>query len=120
LRVVAVVRDLILASRIEEAARGSGATYQRIDSPAELPAPEAVDLVLVDWAERRPGWDALLVGWRGSREQPRLILFGPHTDLAAHEAARMAGLGPMWARSRLVRDLPAVFGGRFEISAERS
>jgi hypothetical protein len=120
LRVVAVVRDLILASRIEEAARGSGASYRRVDSPAQLPAHEEVDLVLVDWAEREPGWDALLSAWHASREQPRLVLFGPHTDLAAHADARSAGLGPMWARSRLVRDLPGLLAGRPEVSAERS
>lgn len=120
MRVVALVRDLILASRIEEAARGSGANYRRVDSPAALPPPEAVDLVLVDWASREPGWDALLSAWHGSREQPRLLLFGPHTDLAAHADARRAGLGPMWARSRLVRELPALLTARPEVSAERS
>ena len=35
-----------------------------------------------------------------------IILFGPHTDLDAHAAAREAGLGPMRARSALVAGLP--------------
>ena len=39
---------------------------------------------------------------------PRLILFGPHTDLEAHADARAAGLGPMWARSKLVAELQAL------------
>ena len=36
----------------------------------------------------------------------RVILFGRHTDLEAHADARAAGLGPMWARSKLVAELP--------------
>ena len=40
----------------------------------------------------------------------RVVLFGPHTDLAAHGAAREAGLGPMWARSKLVAELPDLLG----------
>jgi hypothetical protein len=116
LRVFAIVRDLILASRIEEASRRGGAILHRVDSPTDLPPADELDLVLVDWADRQPGWGEALTRWRGSRDEPRLILFGPHTDLSAHAEARRAGLAPMWARSRLVRELPAVLG----VSAERS
>ncbi len=42
---------------------------------------------------------------------PRLILYGPHTDLVAHAAASAAGLGPMLARSKLVASLPSLFDG---------
>jgi len=99
MRVGAVVSDLMLFSRIESAAALAGATLVRVDSPSSLP-PD-LDLVLVDWAAREPDWtDALraLVG-------PRVILFGPHVDLDAHAAAREAGLGPMWARSKLLTSL---------------
>ena len=61
------------------------------------------DLVLVDWSAREPSWaDAL----RGSTA--RVILFGRHTDLEAHTEARAAGLGPMWARSKLITELPSL------------
>jgi hypothetical protein len=40
-----------------------------------------------------------------TRTASRVILFGRHTDLEAHAAAREAGLGPMWARSKLVTEL---------------
>jgi len=33
-------------------------------------------------------------------------LFGPHTDLASHRAARDTGLGPMRARSAFFVALP--------------
>ncbi|HEX5396694.1 MAG TPA: hypothetical protein VFX74_06330 [Candidatus Limnocylindria bacterium] len=111
MRVVALVGDLIIASRILEAARQAGAEVDRIDHPSELPSNEVVDLLLVDWADRGPDWGQLLVTWRNARSShPRVVLFGPHTDLAAHAAAREAGLGPMWARSKLVAQLPSLLG----------
>jgi hypothetical protein len=104
-RVAAVVSDLLLFSKIEAVASAAGATLLRADGPADLPAD--LDLVLVDWSARQPSWTDALAQLDG----PRLILFGPHTDLEAHAAARDAGLGPMWARSKLLADLPALFGG---------
>lgn len=102
MRVAAVVRDLMLYSRIESAASAAGASLVRVDDPSGVP-PD-VDLVLVDWSARDPSWaDAL----RSRREAgARVVLFGPHTDLDAHAAAREPGLGPMMARSKLVAALP--------------
>jgi hypothetical protein len=102
MKVAAVVSDLMLFSRIESAARVAGAELARVDSPSDIP-PDA-ELVLVDWSARQPGWADALRRLSG----PRLILFGPHTDLDAHAAARDAGLGPMWARSKLVSGLAAL------------
>ena len=98
MRVAAVVTDLMLYSRIESAARVAGVELARVDTPSQVP-PDA-DLVLVDWTARQPGWpDAL-------RALPaRVILFGPHVDLEAHADAKAAGLGPMWARSKLLSSL---------------
>ena len=100
MRVAAVITDLMLYSRIESAAAAAGATLIRVDSPSDLP--DDLDLVLVDWSARQPDWaDALR-----ARTTSRVILFGQHTDLGAHAAARAAGLGPMWARSKLITELP--------------
>ena len=103
-RVAAVVADLMLFSRIEAAVTTAGASLRRVDSPRDLPDDEAFDLVLVDWSARQPEWANALRGSTASR----VILFGPHTDLEAHAAAREAGLGPMWARSKLVAELPSL------------
>jgi hypothetical protein len=103
MRVGAVVADLLLFSRIDAAARAAGAELVRVDRPPELP-PD-LDLILVDWAARQPTWAEELRG-----QPARVILFGPHTDLDAHEAARLAELGPMWARSKLVAELPGMLG----------
>lgn len=110
--VVLVGRDLLLGSRIADAAARAGRNLLRVDDPAHLPAASSVQLVLVDWAERRPDWGDRLRTWSDQAprsERPRLVLFGPHTDLTAHADARAAGLGPMLARSKLVADLPKLF-----------
>lgn len=98
--VAAVVSDLILFSRIELAARAAGVEVARFDAPEAIP--DGVDLVLVDWSARQAGWAESL----RAISAPRVVLFGPHVDLDAHSAARAAGLGPMWARSKLLADLP--------------
>lgn len=102
MRVAAVMSDLMLFSRIDAAASVAGASLVRVDSPADLP--DDVDLILVDWSARAPDWADALSGW-SARSGVRLILFGRHTDLEAHSAARVAGIGPMWARSKLVAEL---------------
>ena len=104
MRAGAVIGDLIFFSRIAAAADDAGAELIRADAPEQLPAD--LDLVLVDWSSRRPGWGESL----RSRRAVRIVLFGSHTDLAAHADARALGLGPMWARSRLVTQLGRLFG----------
>jgi hypothetical protein len=111
--VVVLARDLIIASRVIEAGITAGVTVSRVDDPASLPPATGVVLLLVDWADRRPGWPEALARWCADAPEsakPRVLLFGQHTDLAAHAEARAAGLGPMWARSKLVSRLPALLG----------
>jgi hypothetical protein len=107
MRVGAVIDDLMLYSRIDAAATVAGAELVRVSDPADLPTD--LDLVLVDWSARRAQWADLLRTRTGAA---RVILFGRHTDLEAHAEARAAGLGPMWARSKLVADLPGLLGAR--------
>jgi hypothetical protein len=97
------------ASRIESLLTQGGATMTRVDGPGDLPSSADVDLVIVDWGDRGPDWGSQLVAWRGSRASapgPRIILFGPHTDLEGHAAAREAGLGPVQARSAFFGAVP--------------
>jgi hypothetical protein len=101
--VVAVMDDLMLLSRIDAAALGAGAGLRRVDAPAGI---GEANLVIVDWSARRDPWGPDLRAWRATHPTARVVLFGRHTDLEAHAAARAAGLGPMWARSKLVNVLP--------------
>ena len=101
MRAGAVTDDLMIFSRIDAAAAAAEASLVRASAPHELPA--GMDLVLVDWSQRAAGWAETLDGLR--RDGARVVLFGRHTDIESHRAAREAGLGPMLARSKLVSDL---------------
>jgi hypothetical protein len=106
-----VARDLIIASRIAEAAAGASVEFRRFDDPSDLPEPSEIQLLLVDWGNRLPEWGKQLTDWKAlalTDGPPRVILFGPHVDLGAHADARAAGLGPMWARSKLIAELPTL------------
>lgn len=105
MRAGAVLADLLLFSRLASAADAAGVELMRVDEPDDLP--DGLDLVLVDWSSRQDGWAEALR--RGGHR--RTILFGPHTDLDAHAAARDAGLGPMWARSKLVSTVADLLTG---------
>lgn len=106
---VLISRELLFATLVHDTAAHAGVDVVRIDDPSQLPEATSVRMVLVDWGDRAEAWGPLLSRWLASapaERRPRIILFGPHTDLRAHAAASGAGLGPMWARSRLVRALP--------------
>jgi hypothetical protein len=107
-KVVVLSRDLIIASRILALATAEGHDAELVSEPNRLPPAETVDQLFVNWADRAQEWTDALNRWRASQPaaSPRIILFGPHSDLEAHAAARAAGLGPMLARSKLVADLP--------------
>ncbi|MEX1070416.1 MAG: hypothetical protein WEE67_08380 [Chloroflexota bacterium] len=103
------MRDLMTASRVENLVAGAGASLVRLDSPDQLPPAAEVELLVVDWGDREPDWGAAIAAWRDGAEEgrrPRIVLFGPHTDLASHRAARDTGLGPMRARSAFFAALP--------------
>jgi hypothetical protein len=111
--VAVVSRDLMIATRIADAGARAGVVVQRFDDPSQLPPAAELSLLLVAWDERRPDWGDGLLAWCARAPQsvqPRVVLFGPHTDLSAHAEARASGLGPMWARSKLLADLPSLLG----------
>jgi hypothetical protein len=99
--VVALVGDLISASRIASVAERQRVPFMRIDDPNQLPADDQVILV-VDWGAREADWGQRIREWSTARPASRRLLFGPHVDRAGHLDARALGLGPVIARSVLV------------------
>ena len=124
---VLISGELLLASRIIDAAGRAGEDIVRIGSPSDLPPAASVQLLLVDWSGRDSSWGDAIAEWMAAAPEGgrvRVVLFGPHTDLDAHAAARSAGLGPMWGRSKLVAELGSLFaplssGAGGQRSAER-
>lgn len=110
--VVVLSRDLLIASRILSQAEAAGREAIRVDQASELPPASDVALLFVNWADRDESWGSQLREWRAAAHSAsdllRIVVFGPHTDLEAHVAARKAGLGPMLARSKLIADLPGI------------
>ncbi len=107
MRVLVVSRDLLFYSRIDAAFRRHDHEVRRVDGVDDL-SPGPTDLLLVDWTERQPEWGPTLKALMRDPRGPRVVLYGSHTDLAAHADARTHGVGPMWARSKLVAALPAL------------
>lgn len=110
MNVAVVMKDLLLYSKIEAQAAKAHARVTRMDGVHELNAGGPYELILVDWNERREDWSEVLTS--PAARPARIVLFGRHTDVAAHRAAREAALGPMWARSRLLAQLPTLLPAR--------
>jgi hypothetical protein len=109
--VALLASDLMIASRIAVAAEHAQVPLVQVKDPSDLPPAMEATLLLVDWSAREGDWGDRITAWCArvpKSARPRIILFGPHVDLEAHAAARASGLGPMWARSRLVSELPAL------------
>jgi DNA-binding NarL/FixJ family response regulator len=107
--VVAVVSDLMFASRIRAAAASAGVSLRLARGSEELgtraPSPT---LVLVD-AELRTGSAADTIRrLKALPEPPHIVAFASHTNATAIQAAREAGADRVLARSAFVRDLPSI------------
>jgi hypothetical protein len=99
-----VSADLMATSRIAEAATAQGLTWQRVDSPGQLPDDVGPVIALVNWGERETHWADAIERWRqAGRDASRtVVLFGPHTDREGHAEARRHGIGPVHPRSRFL------------------
>jgi CheY-like chemotaxis protein len=106
--VVALVADLIFATRIDAAVRAAGAQARIVDSGAALwhAIERWPELALIDLSTS--GWEEPV---RRSKTLPQtraipIVAFGSHVDTNTLRAARQAGCDHAWARSRFVEELP--------------
>ncbi len=96
-RVVAVVPDLMLASRVEATLVAAGHEVRLSSGTDAAPLDEA-DLIVADVGEVDPGSVA-------GRAAP-VLGFHRHTDPASRKRAEEAGVALVVPRSRLARELP--------------
>jgi hypothetical protein len=95
-RIAAVVRDLMLASRVQTSLEASG---HEVEQDTELPDElDGIDLVIADL-------DAVAPEALAELSVP-VIGFYQHTDAETKRRADAAGLAIAVPRSRMVRELP--------------
>lgn len=94
-RVVAVVPDLMLASRVTESLRGAGHDVAVVQA---LPDPVEAELIVCDL----DAVDAEAVAGSG----PPTLGFYSHVDVETKRAADAAGIDLAVPRSRMARELP--------------
>jgi hypothetical protein len=99
-RVLCMVDDLMLQSRVTETLRSAG--HEVVTAQAEVEG-LGVELIVADL-------DAVAVETVGAMEPPKLG-FCRHTDVAAREAAEEAGFDRVVPRSRMARELPELVDG---------
>ncbi len=93
-KVLALVTELMLASRVEGSLRAAG---HEVDLRSEIPE-RAYDLIVCDLETADPEAVA-------ARAEPSLGFYS-HVDVAARERAVAAGVDLVIPRSRMSRELP--------------
>lgn len=105
--VVALVRDLIFASRIRATAKELGVELQLVRDPARLLIQPGrrllVDLNLPGAIEACPAWTRI--------NQGDVVGFVSHVDAETIARARAVGIAKVMARSRFVELLPELLRG---------
>jgi hypothetical protein len=98
-RVVAIVTDLLLGSRVEASLSAAGHDVVLAPSLAEAPL-DGVELLVADLDVESP---ETLIGLGA----PTLGFYS-HVDVETREAAEAAGVDLVVPRSRMARELPAL------------
>jgi hypothetical protein len=98
-RVVAVVPDLMFASRVEATLGAAGHEVELVSSPGIADLGTA-DMVIVDLGEIAPG----LIAESGLP----VLGFYSHVDVETRERAESAGVDLIVPRSRMAREMPAL------------
>jgi hypothetical protein len=108
LPVIALVRDLILASRITATAAAAGVDVRLVRDPARL-AGQAGRRLIVDL--NLDGAIEAAVAWARSSGSGDVVGFVSHVDTATIARARDHAIAKVLARSRFVELLPDLLAG---------
>jgi hypothetical protein len=107
-RVVALETDLFFAVKIRDTLRRAGyetRIVRTVESLGEILADGEYGVALVNTAARGIDWQAGIRVARGVGVP--VVAYGPHVDIEAQDAARVAGAARVIANSRL-GDLPTL------------
>ena len=94
-RILAIVPDLMLSSRVEESLRSAG---HDVSVAPSLPDPVEADVLVCDL-------DAVSAGEAAQAGMPTLGFYS-HVDVKTRQQAETAGLDLVVPRSRMARELP--------------
>lgn len=113
---VALVADLLFASRIRAVAALTGVPVVTVGSQEALwrvVRERRPQLIMIDLDSRIGSGPALIAELKADPEfgQVTLIAFGSHLEREALQAARAAGADRVLARSGFVRELPSLLRG---------
>ncbi len=109
MKIIAIVPELLVGVRIEEAAKRIGATVASVSSGEEALARLAdsgADLIVVDLGMDGLDLAAIVASSRASGAT--VIAFGPHVDVDSLRAAQRAGIERVFPRSRFLKALPRI------------
>ncbi len=118
-RVVALVDDFMVRSRIEAAAPPETELIfprDAADFAAQCTSPP--DLILVGLAATRLPWAELIRSARATLGDVSILAFGPHKDLELRSRALEAGADRVLANSALMVALPGLLRGEPEPAEE--
>ena len=113
--ILAVVDDLMVGLRIEEAARAISRNAEAVASGGEARQrlrSSTVEGLVVDLATPQLNLDDLVREASGAGAW--LIAFYPHVNVELRRAAERAGVERVYPRSRFLRDLPNLLLERLE------
>jgi len=104
LRLVLFVDDLYFRVRLVDLAERLGL---EVSDPAAIADDGGPVLAVVDLAGRAEAWSRAVADLKARLGLRLTVLgFGPHRDVGLFRQARAAGFDHVWAKSRLVSDLP--------------
>jgi hypothetical protein len=113
-RILAIVADLLIEVRIEGAAKRLNASVETVsaqEAPDLIPSTRP-ELVIVDLATSEVEIEAIASAAREA--QVPVAGFYPHVEVRLRQAAKGAGMEHVYARSRFLRELPAILRERLK------
>jgi DNA-binding NarL/FixJ family response regulator len=113
-RILAIVPDLLIEVQIEGAAKRLNAIVETVSAQQapDLIASTRPELVIIDLAT--PGVEIEVIVSAAREAQVSVAGFYPHVEDKLRRAAKGAGIEHVYARSRFLRELPAILQERLE------